>query len=738
MTDPRITDLDVASKAALCSGGDLWHTAAVPEHGIAAIAVADGPHGLRRDVGEFQGAPATCFPTAAALGSTWDPDLVREVGAAIAQEALAQGVAVVLGPGVNIKRSPLCGRNFEYLSEDPLHAGRLAAALVDGLQGAGVGSSVKHFAANNQETDRHRVSAEVDERTLREIYLPAFEHVVTTARPWTVMCAYNRVNGTYASEHHELLTAILRDEWGFDGLVMSDWGAVHDRVAAMRAGLDLEMPPNAGVSAPAVVAAVADGTLEEAVLDRAVARVLGLLDRAAAAPAPPEVDEAAQHALARRVAADGIVLLRNDDDVLPLVDRPGLRVGVVGPFATEPRFQGVGSSKVTPTRVDVPLDELVAALPQATVRHAVGCVLGGEPDPELVGEATALAAESDVVVAFLGLPDSAEAEGYDRTHIDLPAAQPALLAAIRAAAPEVPVVVVLANGSAVRTAPWEQHATAVVECWLGGQAGGGAVADMLTGAVDPSGRLAETIPLRLADVPATPMFPGEEGKVRYGEGVLVGYRGFDAAEREVGYPFGHGLSYTTFAYSDLDVAAEGASLRVAVTVTNTGARAGREVVQVYVGSTSAEVVRPPRELRDFAKIALESGQSQRVEFVLGPRAFAHWSAARHRWVVEPGTAVVAVGPSSRDLPLQASVAVPGAAPLPVPLGGSATLREWLADAGGVAALRRFLIDRVGTDAVLDDERIRYGLGGFPVSALAAFLGIGVPAAAFDQLALDIE
>jgi beta-glucosidase len=738
MTDTRIRDLDVASKAALCSGGDLWHTVAVPHHGIVAIAVADGPHGLRHAVGGFEGAPATCFPTAAALGSTWDPELVREVGAAIAQEALAQGVAVVLGPGVNIKRSPLCGRNFEYLSEDPLHAGRLAAALVEGLQGGGVGASVKHFAANNQETDRHRVSAEVDERTLREIYLPAFEHVVTTARPWTVMCAYNRINGTHASEHHELLTAILRDEWGFDGVVVSDWGAVHDRVAALRAGLDLEMPPNVGVSAPAIVAAIAEGTLEEAVLDRAVARMLALLDRAAAAPPPPEVDEAAQHALARRVAADGIVLLRNDDDVLPLVDRPGLRVGVVGPFATEPRFQGVGSSKVTPTRVDVPLDELVAALPQATVRHAVGCGHGDASDPELVGEATALAAESDVVVAYLGLPDSAEAEGYDRTHIDLPAAQPALLAAIGAAAPDVPVVVVLANGSAVRTAPWERHATAVVECWLGGQAGGGALADVLTGAVDPSGRLAETIPLRLADVPSTPMFPGEEGKVRYGEGVLVGYRGFDAAERQVGYPFGHGLTYTTFAYSGLDVVAGAESVRIAVTVTNTGSRAGREVVQLYVGSTSAEVVRPPRELRDFAKVALAPGQAQRVEFVLGPRAFAHWSAARHRWVVEPGTAVVAVGPSSRDLPLQASVPVPGAAPLPVPLGGSATLREWLADADGAAALRRFLVERVGTDEVLDDERIRYGLGGFPVSALAAFLGMGVPAATFDQLGLDIE
>lgn len=729
-TAPRSAALDVAAKAALCAGGDAWHTAALPEHGIAAVAVADGPHGLRRDVGGFTGAPATCFPTASALGSTWDPELVREVGAAIGREARAQDVAVVLGPGVNIKRSPLCGRNFEYLSEDPLHAGRLAAALVDGLQGEGVGASLKHFAANNQETDRHRVSAEVDERTLREIYLPAFEHVVTTAQPWTVMCAYNRVNGTYASQHHELLTEILRGEWGFTGVVVSDWGAVHDRVAALRAGLDLEMPPNPGVTDAEIVAAVADGSLDEAVLDRSVARVLAMLDAAQAAPPAVPIDDAVQHALARRAAADGIVLLRNDDGVLPLVDAPGLRVAVVGPFATAARFQGAGSSKVTATRVDVPLDELVAALPQATVRHAA-----------TDGSAAALAAESDVVVAYLGLPDSAEAEGYDRTHIDLPPEQPALLAALAAAAPDVPVVVVLANGSAVRTGPWEQHAAAVVECWLGGQAAGGAVADVLTGAVNPSGRLAETIPLRLEDVPSTPMFPGEEQHVRYGEGVLVGYRGFDAAGRDVGYPFGHGLSYTTFAYSDLAVAERADGTTVAVTVTNTGDRAGKEVVQVYVGAPSAEVVRPPRELRDFAKVALEPGAAQRVEFRLGERAFARWSASRHRWVVDPGTAEIAVGPSSRVLPLRATVPMP-ATPLPVPLGGMATLREWLANPDGAAALRELVADRAGSAAVLDDERILYGLGDFPVAALAGFLGMGIAAAEFDRVAatngLDIE
>ena len=460
-----------------------------------------------------------------------------------------------------------------------------------GLQSQQVGACVKHFAANNQETDRLRVSADVDERTLREIYLPAFEHVVTAARPWSVMCAYNKINGEYASQHRWLLTGVLRDEWGFDGLVMSDWGAVRDRVAALAAGLDLEMPPDLGFSDQALVDAVTAGRLGEEVLDQAVSRVLRLVLRARARR-PDQPDPRAHHALARRAAAQSVVLLKNDGGVLPLRDAPGLTVAVLGEFARTPRFQGAGSSQVSPTQVDVPLDELARALPSAALRFAPGFSLGtGSAGLALAGDAPAdeapaeealrAAAGADVVVCFLGLPPDAESEGFDRVHIDLPAAQASLLGRLAAEVPGTPVVVVLANGSAVRTSPWDHAAAAVVECWLAGQAAGGAIADVLTGAVSPSGRLAETIPRRLPDCPSYLNFPGEEGHVRYGEGVFVGYRGYDAADLPVSYPFGHGLGYTTFGYSGLRVSQAGSAgggdlmITVAAEIRNTGGRPAR-------------------------------------------------------------------------------------------------------------------------------------------------------------------
>ncbi|GAA3236746.1 glycoside hydrolase family 3 C-terminal domain-containing protein [Pseudonocardia petroleophila] len=724
-------NLTVEQKAALCIGADFWHTAAVP--GVPSILVSDGPHGLRVQpgagdhVGLGGSLPATCFPTAAALASSWDPDLVREIGEALGEEARAQGVGVVLGPGVNIKRSPLCGRNFEYLSEDPHLAGVLAAALVEGVQSRGVGTSVKHFAANNQETDRLRVSAEVDERTLREIYLPAFEHVVTRARPWTVMCAYNKVNGVYASQHGWLLTTVLREEWGFDGVVVSDWGAVADRVAALVAGLDLEMPPNRGVSDRAIVDAVADGSLDEAVLDRAVDRMRTLVERAHR-PEPGEAfDVDAHHALARRAAADGIVLLRNglpgggghdpEDRILPLHDSPSLTVAVVGELARTPRYQGAGSSQVNPTRLDVPFDELVTALPRATVSFAAGYALDGPGDRALSDEAVALAAGADVVVALLGLPAVEESEGFDREHIDLPTAQLMLLS--RLVDTGVPVVVALAHGGVVRTDPWEHRVAALVECWLGGQAGGGALADVLTGAVDPGGRLAETIPLRLADTPSHLNFPGEEGRVRYGEGVFVGYRGFDALDRPVAHPFGHGLSYTEFAYSALTVAVDGTDVTVGATVTNTGGRAGREVVQLYVGDPQCSVARPPAELRGFTKIALEPGESRTVGFTLGARDLSFWSTVHGGWVVEPGEFEIAVGASSRDLRLCRTVTVD--APLPRrALTADSTLQEWLADPDRGPELRA-----AAGPGILQDEELLRVIGNFPLGRLAAFPGIGI-------------
>jgi beta-glucosidase len=552
-----LAELTLEEKAALCLGSDFWHSAPVPRLGIRAITMADGPHGLRKKAqkGEYDqisgSVPATCFPTASALASSFDPGLVRRVGEAIGVEARAQGVDVVLGPGINIKRSPLCGRNFEYFSEDPLVSGVLGAALVQGLQSQGVGASVKHFAANNQETDRARVSADVDERTLREIYLPAFERVVAEASPWTVMCSYNRINGTYASQSSWLLTEVLRDEWGFDGLVVSDWGAVHDRVAALVAGLELEMPPKLGVDDEAIVTAVRAGELDEAVLDRAVARVLRVVDRAnARGGAADAFDVDAHHALARAAAAECAVLLKNEGSLLPLAPAAGETVAIIGEFARTPRYQGAGSSQVNPTRVDVALDELRAAIPDGVeVAFAAGFgIRTTRDDAALADEAVALATAADVVVAFLGLPGADESEGFDRDHMDLPANQTALLARLAEANPRV--VVVLANGSAVRLSDWDQHARSVLECWLSGQAAGGAVADLLLGAANPCGRLAETLPLRLEDTPCHLNFPGEAGHVRYGEGVFVGYRGYDALDREVSYPFGHGLSYTSFEYAD--------------------------------------------------------------------------------------------------------------------------------------------------------------------------------------------
>jgi beta-glucosidase len=720
----RARQLTIEQKAALCLGGDIWHTASVPEHGIGPITLSDGPHGLRRqaeggdNIGIGGSLPATCFPTACALASSWNPELAREIGDALGVEARAQDVAVVLGPGVNIKRSPLCGRNFEYLSEDPYLAGRLGAALVRGIQAHGVGTSMKHFAANNQETDRMRVSAEVDERTLREIYLPAFEHIVTAATPWTVMCAYNKINGTYASEHHWLLTELLRDEWGFDGLVMSDWGAVHDRVASVAAGLDLEMPPDLGHSDKALVEAVQEGRLDEGLLDLAAARVLRLVDRAAART-PAEVDVDAHHALARRAAAECIVLLRNEGGALPLAGRG--TVAVLGELARTPRYQGAGSSQVNPTRVDAALDVLRATVPDdVEVGFAAGFGVGEEM-AGLADEAVTLAAAADVALVFLGLPAADESEGFDREHMDLPGDQLDLLR--RVAEVNERVVVVLANGSAVLTSPWEQHAGAILECWLSGQAAGGAAADILLGKANPSGRLAETLPLRLEDNPSHLTFPGEAGHSLYGEGVFVGYRGYDAMARDVSYEFGHGLSYTQFDYDDLQATADGDSVDVSCRVTNTGERRGKEVAQLYVGDPAASVLRPPRELKGFTKVDLGPGESTTVSFHLGARDLSYWNGG---WVLEPGEFTLAVGASSRDLRLTTTVEVDGP-PLRVPLDDMATLEEWLADPEGGPLLR----EEVGTDAdgrpngILGNEELLPVIGNMPISTLAAFPGLGL-------------
>ena len=727
-----IGQLTLEEKSALCCGADFWHTVAVERLGIGSIMVSDGPHGLRAQLAESDhvglagSEPATCFPTASAIGSSWDPGLYASIGEALAAEARSLGVSVVLGPGINMKRSPLCGRNFEYLSEDPYLAGELATAMVQGMQQHGVGTSLKHYAANNQEDDRLRVSAEVDERTLREIYLPAFERVVTGAQPWTVMCAYNKVNGTYASEHRWLLTEILRDEWGFLGLVVSDWGAVHDRVAALRAGLDLEMPPNLEVSPGAIVEAVRAGELSEAVVDLAVSRLLRLVDKAQPALAEREpFDVADHHALARRAAGESIVLLKNDGGLLPLRPEQGARVAVIGEFARTPRYQGAGSSQVSPTRLDVPLDELVAALgPEIAVDFAPGFTIDGAPeDARLSEEAISAAKAADHVVVFLGLPAAAESEGYDRTHIRLPDSQLSLVDQL--AGTGKPLIVVLSNGSVVQLSGFADRVGAIVECWLSGQAAGGAMADVLTGQINPSGKLAETVPIRLEDNPSYLNFPGDTQVVRYGEGLFIGYRAYDAADRQVSFPFGHGLSYTTFELSELTVELSGkvedGDLAAAVTlsVTNTGPMAGAEVIQAYVGDVESEAVRPDRELKAFAKIWLEPGETRLVELTLDQRAFSFWSVRWNRWAVEAGDFEIAVGTSSRDLPLRSRVHV-HAPSLAAPLTMDSTLQEWL----GHSRVRQIIAEEASEMLAGNEELIKV-VGTMPMSTLAAFGPLGL-------------
>ncbi|MEV8513829.1 glycoside hydrolase family 3 C-terminal domain-containing protein [Dactylosporangium sp. NPDC051484] len=677
-------DLTLAQKASLTSGGDAWHTQAIPAAGIAAVMVSDGPHGLRKQTATGEDAlalsvstPATCFPPAAGLASCWNTRLVEQVGRAIGREAAAEGVSVVLGPGVNIKRSPLGGRNFEYLSEDPLLAARLGAAFVRGLQSVGVGASVKHFAVNNQETDRMRVSADVDERTLREIYLPAFEYIVRTEQPATVMAAYNKINGVYCSEHHWLLTEVLRGEWGFEGLVVSDWGAVVDRVAALAAGLDLEMPPRTGGDVE-VGTAVARGELPESTLDAAVARVLAL---AARQPADTAVDLDAQHELAHAAALESAVLLKNDDAILPLAaDAPGT-LAVIGEFARSPRYQGGGSSHVLATRVDDALSSIRAMVSDpGRVAFAPGFTLDGRPDPSLVAEATELAGRAGTVLVFLGLPEHAESEGLDRTDLDLPADQLALLDALTEVSSRL--VVVLSNGSAVTVAPWQDGAAAILEGWLLGQAGGTALAQLLFGVANPSGKLAESLPVRLRDTPSYLHFPGGDGHVRYGEGIYVGYRYYDTLDLPVAYPFGHGLSYTSFAYDGLRCHLTGAnSFQVTFTVTNTGPRAGAEIAQLYLRPIEPGIDRPVHELKAFAKVTLASGARETVTLTLDERDFAYWSPGRRRWTVDEGAVEIQIGASSRDIRLRTQVHLAGTFDRDE-LTANSTLGEWFGSVHG--------------------------------------------------------
>ncbi|QNE16781.1 beta-glucosidase [Kribbella qitaiheensis] len=720
---------ELAEQAALGSGADFWTTKQVGP--VPAIVLTDGPHGVRKQVaasdqlGIAENVPATCFPPAAGLGQSWDPGLVERIGTALGRESQALGVHVLLGPGINIKRDPRCGRNFEYYSEDPFVSGVLGAAWVRGVQGEGVGACVKHFAANNQEYDRMRVSADVDPRTLREIYLRAFQRVVAEADPWSLMCSYNRVNGVLASQNEWLLTKVLRDEWGFQGVVVSDWGAVADRPAAVAAGLDLEMPGGGAATDDDVVVAVGNGSLDPARVARAADRVTALATRTTAAHREgAEFDADAHHLLAREAAARSIVLLQNKGDLLPLDSSKHL--AVIGEFAQQPRYQGGGSSHVTPTRLDVPMEEIGA---RAEVTFAPGFSTDGSGDAAALREdAVQAAATAHTAVVFLGLAARQESEGADRADIEIPPEQLELLTAVVAAQPRT--VVVLIHGSVLRVAPIT-IAPAILDAALLGQGGGAALADVLFGAVNPSGKLTETVPVRLQDVPAYGNFPGEHGHVRYGEGLQVGYRWYDARELPVTFPFGHGLSYTTFEYSDLVV---DPSLQARVTITNTGTRTGREVAQFYVSVPGSSVERAPRQLVAFGSATLAPGESATVETTIDRADLAYWDVRVDCWLVESGEYVVSVGSSSRDLRGQVAVEVTGDEfRLPVTLESS--LAEALSDPATATALGGLLSATFGAELTAEaaGTDLAVLLGALPVGRLVAFSGGQLTRAHLEQL-----
>lgn len=683
-----VSQMTLEEKAGLCSGLDFWHTKPVERLGVPSVMVSDGPHGLRKQdekadhLGVNDSIKAVCMPAACATASSFDRDLMGRMGQAIGDSCQHEKLGVVLGPAVNIKRSPLCGRNFEYFSEDPYLAGEMSAAYINGVQSKNVGTSIKHFAANSQEHRRMSSSSNADERTLREIYFPAFEISVRKAQPWTVMCSYNRVNGVYASENPWLLTDVLRGEWGFKGYVMSDWGAVSDRVAGVAAGLDLEMPSSGGINDRKIVAAVQSGELDEKIVDQACERILEInyryLDNAR--PETPW-DQEADHQLSARIAEECMVLLKNDG-ILPLNKTD--EVAFIGEFAAKPRFQGGGSSHINAFRTTSAV-EAAQGLP---VTYVQGYSAARDmATDEMIAEAVQAAKAAKVAVVFAGLPDAYESEGYDRTHMAMPACQNRLIEAVAGANPNT--VVVLHNGSPVEM-PWLGKVKAVLEAYLGGQAVGIATVRLLYGDANPCGHLAETFPVKLSDNPSYLYYGGEGNEADYREGVFVGYRYYDKKEMPVLFPFGFGLSYTTFACSNLRLSGakitDQETLTATVTVTNTGSRAGKTVVQLYVGDRESTVLRPIRELKGFEKVELQPGESRDVTFTLDKRAFAYWNAAIHDWHVETGAFTIEVGQSSRDIEVSGEVTVESTVALPRHYTADSIFMDVMADPKAKEAL----------------------------------------------------
>lgn len=678
----NVKQMTLEEKAGMCSGKDFWHLKSVERLGIPEVMVSDGPHGLRKQdkeadhLGANESIKAVCFPTACATACSFDRELLETLGETLGEECQAENLSVILGPAVNIKRSPLCGRNFEYFSEDPYLASQMAAAHIKGVQSKNVGTSIKHFAANNQEHRRMSCSSEIDERTFREIYLAAFETAVKESRPDTVMCSYNKINGTFASEDHRLLTGILRDEWGFEGYVMSDWGAVNDRVKGLEAGLDLEMPASGGHTDAEIVEAVRSGELKEEVLDTAVERILNIIFKFTDNRQPGNFNREEDHKLAGKIARESMVLLKNDG-ILPLKEN-GQKIAFIGKFAEKPRFQGGGSSHINSFKVTGALE---AVKKYADVSYAQGYdVKEDKADEAMLAEAVAAAENSDIAVIFAGLPDAFESEGYDREHMRMPECQNRLIAEIVKVQPNT--VVVLHNGSPVEM-PWADDVKGILESYLCGQAVGEAQVDLLFGRANPCGKLAETIPYKLSDNPSYLNFPGDGKTVEYREGVFVGYRYYDTKEMPVRYPFGYGLSYTTFAYSDLKLSAKEIKdtdrLTVSLKVKNTGDMAGREIVQLYVADKTGVVSRPVKELKNFAKVELEPGEEKTVIMELDKRSFAWYNTEISDWYAATGTYEILVGSSSRDIHLRDAVQLVSTTEISVKIHMNTTVAELMAE-----------------------------------------------------------
>lgn len=737
-----ISQMTLEEKAGLGSGLDFWHTKGVERLGIPSVMVTDGPHGLRKQDGEGDhlginvSIKAVCFPAGCATASSFDRELVTKLGETIGEECQAENVSTILGPAMNIKRSPLCGRNFEYYSEDPLVSTEMAAALVHGVQSKNVGTSPKHFMANNQEYHRLTSSSEMDERTMREIYLASFEGMVKKEKPWTIMNSYNKLNGTYLCENKEMLTDVLRKEWGFDGYVMTDWGAMNDRVESLKAGCNLEMPASGGETDEEIVAAVKDGTLEESVLDACCEEFLNIVFRYEENRDREAVfDLEKDHETARRIEEECIVLLKNEDELLPLT--ADKKVAFIGKYAAAPRYQGGGSSHINSFKVESAIDaaEAFDYIKKENITYAQGFDdAEDKADEKLAAEAVEAAKNAKAAVIFAGLPDNFESEGYDRKHMRMPDCQNALIEAVAEVQPNT--IVVLHNGAPVEM-PWIDKVKAVLEVYLGGQAVGGAAVNVLYGAANPSGRLAETFPLRVQDTPCYLNYGGEHDKSVYSEGVFVGYRYYTSKDMKVLFPFGHGLSYTEFSYSNLVVSSErikeSETLAVSVDVTNTGSRAGKEVVQLYAAAKGGTIIRPVRELRAFEKVELAAGETKTVTFTLDKRAFAYWSTEIHDWHVESGEYEIQIGKNAQDVVLSKAVYVESETVIPKVFTLNSTMGEIMADPKGKAVLEQAVGAMMGAegqqmaeeaqegDGVINDEMMAATMEAMPLRQLASFV-----------------